>query len=216
MKTPGKKLSYKNQNILRNYIGFKVLSCQDKVRSCISRAGFKESRSRNKRSKGPSSICFEGPGGKPRALGCSKQQWVTAATLHCHNLPQHPEERAGQHCWEDVQAWKRDLKGWREAPEEGEPRLHIHHGLHFDLSAISLLKIVQGWQGRSWQWCRKPLPSPCLLACKPLAGSTVLRPPPVATKQRREVSYRAGFRLLQIPSLLFARELYSSFPWRSK
>lgn len=156
---------------MRNYIDFKVLSCQDEARSCISRAGFKESRSRNKRSKGPSSIGFEGPGGKPRALGCSKQQWVTAATLHCHNLPQHPEERAGQHRWEDVQAWKRDLKGWGEAPEEGKPRRHIHHGLHFDLSVISLLKIVQGWQGRSWQWCRKPLPSPCLLACKPLQAA---------------------------------------------
>lgn len=30
--------------------------------------------------------------------------------------------------------------------------LRVHDDLHFDLAATSLLKIVQGWPGRSWQW----------------------------------------------------------------
>lgn len=62
----------------------------------------------------------------------------------------------------------------------------------------------RGWQGRTWQWCRKSLPSPRLVACDPRAGSTVLRPPPVATNHAEKSATTS--RLSQIRSLRLAAQ----------
>ena len=168
-----KKRSCKNISILRDYTNFSVLSCQGKLRSCISRAGWKESRRRNARSEEPSSACFAGPGGKPRALGCSEQQRVTAATLHRRKLPRHPRERAGRH----RQAHQRGFGGGYSL-QRGPSAAHSRW---FAFRFVCHVPPVQGWQGRGWQWCRK-----ALLARSPLAGSAVLRPPPAATKHEEE------------------------------
>lgn len=93
---------------------------------------------------------------------------------------------------------KEDLAG--RGSRERAP-LHIHISLPSDLVEVSLLKTVQGWQR-----CRKSQPGPCLLACNPLAGSTVLRPPPVATKQALAIP---------VPALCCIQE-YFPFPRRGK
>lgn len=105
--------------MLRNFPAFRVLPCQDKLRSYVSRDGYKESRSRNQRSKEPSPAGFEGPSGTTRPAGATR-----------HRVPHElvKEDSAG--------------RGSRERVP-----LRIHVSLPSDLVAVSLQKTVRGGRG---------------------------------------------------------------------